>query len=246
MAVDIAGSIKIVPVMCKCKETEIQARNERFEYEDRMNRLRKIQDACIMDTDFRQSTFENFEFNADNKGHYNIARKYVDKWEDVKANNYGLLFYGIPGNGKTYLSCCIANALQEKMVSAVIVGAGALLDRFKDNYGRFGDNSDIQIIQSLTNADLLIIDDLGAERKTEWSVDKLYSIIDKRYRDKKPTVISTNLSLDELREHLSTDGVYRTYDRIIEMTTPIEFKGKSRRKDKAKENISGLKKLLEL
>ena len=73
-------------------------------------------------------------------------------------------------------------------------------------------------------------DDLGAENNTAWSKEKLYEIIDSRYRDGKPIIITTNLTTGQLKEKLAgDDGIYRTHDRIIEMCTLIEVKGKPRR-----------------
>jgi len=97
----------------------------------------------------------------------------------------------------------------------------------------------------LKNASLLILDDLGAENSTDWAREKIYEIIDSRYRDKKPIIITTNLKLEQLMEKLAGgDRVYRTYDRIIEMCTPVEVKGKARRIETAKAKQKLLKELL--
>ena len=98
----------------------------------------------------------------------------------------------------------------------------------------------------LKNASLLILDDLGAENNTEWSKEKIYEIIDSRYRQSKPMIITTNLTKDQLRDKLTSgDGVTRTYDRLIEMCTPIEVKGPSKRVIAASEKMRIIQGLME-
>jgi len=110
----------------------------------------------------------------------------------------------------------------------IITSSIALLGRYKKAYQ--DKEAEVIITSNLQQADLLIIDDLGAENDTTWVKEKLYEIIDSRYRDSKPTIITTNLTLEQLREKLTgDDGVTRTYDRLLEMCYPIRLQGKSRR-----------------
>ncbi len=98
----------------------------------------------------------------------------------------------------------------------------------------------LEAIITAKEAALLILDDLGAELKTEWSTCFLYEIIDARYRSGKPTIVTTNLTLRQLREHLTDkNGIPRTFDRLVEGLTPVEFQCRNYRKEQAKANKSG-------
>ncbi|MDA8235552.1 MAG: ATP-binding protein [Clostridia bacterium] len=146
---------------------------------------------------------------------YNAARNFVtDFLKD--AHTDGLLLTGQVGSGKTYLACCIANALMDKGVSVLMVVVPDLLDEIKATYdqGRSGsDYSEQQLLDSARQVDVLILDDLGAHNYTDWTRNKIFSIINYRLNNQLPTIITSNLSLKELKEYLGE----RTTSRIIQM-----------------------------
>ena len=101
-----------------------------------------------------------------------------------------------------------------------------------------------KLITQLNRAKLLIIDDLGAERGTDFALEKVYNIVDSRYRAKKPVILTTNLTLKEMKE--ATDIRYsRIYDRIFEVCYPMQFTGVSWRKVEAARRFDEMKNLLE-
>lgn len=236
----ILNKTMIVPVICECRKKDIEEKEKIQANKEKQIRLQQIMNNSLMDEKFKNSKFKNWDFNKGTKKMYDIGNKYVKRFKDMKKESIGLLIYGEPGNGKTHTATCIANELIIKMVPVVCVSINALLDRIKDTYNRFGNEGEDTVLKSLVNADLLIIDDLGTEQNTDWSRTRIYNILDSRYRNGLPLIITTNLPLNELQNRYEK----RTYDRLLEMCTPVFNDGPSIRVEKAKEKTQILKELL--
>lgn len=194
----------------------------------------------MMDDTFHTATFENFQVRKENENHLKIAKSYCEKFKIMYERNQGLLFYGTVGTGKSYTAACIANYLLEKNTSVVMTSFVRILQEMQG----FDKEREESFSNHLNNVRLLIIDDLGAERSTDYALEKVYGIIDSRYRAKKPLILTTNLTLQQMQN--TTDIRYeRIYDRIFEMCYPMEFSGISWRKRQAFQRFEETRKILE-
>lgn len=243
----IFGVKKLLPRLCKCGREEYYAKIQQEENKEKQIRLESLIKNSLMDSTFSEKTFENWDFNKGSKSMFNVGIKYATKFKDIKAQGIGLLIHGEPGNGKTYLSCCIANKLLQEFVPVICVSINSLLDRIKETYNRYGNEAEADILRGLGKADLLIIDDLGTENNTDWSRSTIYNIIDSRYRSKLPLIITTNLQIDTTKTGGILAEMYgrRTEDRIFEMCTPIKNSSKSLRLQEAKRKTELLKNLFD-
>ena len=167
-------------------------------------------------------------FNLTTTNSRNAFQSFVDHWPEAFKKNIGLLLFGDVGTGKSFLAGCIANALLDQDVPVLMTNFPTILSRL---CGTFGEDR-TAFLDSLGDYDLLIIDDLGAERNTEYALEQMFSIIDSRYRSNKPLIVTTNMKLDELK-HPPDLAHARIYDRILECCTPILFAGKNFREDNA-------------
>lgn len=155
---------------------------------------------------FRQRTFENFR--CDSKGRvesYKVAKEYADNWQQHRARGDGLYIEGTNGTGKTHLAAAIALQLIGEGIPVICKTSSDLLSDIKKAY----DTPDIQegqILDVYRNVDLLIVDDLGKEQCSEWSMSILYSIFNDRYEDMKPSIITTNYNADDLVRALTPKG----------------------------------------
>ena len=166
------------------------------------------------------------------------AAGYVARWEQIKDGNYGLLLWGRVGTGKSYFAGCIANALMEQEVPVCMTNFAAILNDLAASFA--GRN---EYISRLCSFPLLIIDDFGMERGTEYGLEQVYNVIDSRYRSRKPLIVTTNLTLEEL-QHPEDTAHARIYDRLLEMCSPLCFTGENLRKAAAQGKMEQLKRLL--
>ncbi len=149
----------------------------------------------------------------------------VPKAEKVQ---YVTVSYPDVGTGKSFFSGCIANALLDRDVPVLMTNFPTILNRLTGMFSE--DRADF--IASFDEYDLLIIDDLGVERSTEYAMEQMFFLIDSRYRSRRPMIITTNLKLAELKNPPDLTHA-RIYDRILERCSPILFAGKNFREENA-------------
>ncbi len=165
-------------------------------------------------------TFEK----AEDTSTIQIAKQYVEHWPEVRENNLGLLLWGDVGTGKSFTAACIANALQATGVPVLMTNFSKILNKTGGLYSE----ERYKYIASFASYDLLIIDDLGIERNTEYAMEQVYAVIDERYKSGMPLIVTTNLTISEIREPEDTAHA-RIYSRVLEMCTPVQVRGIDRR-----------------
>ena len=258
--IELLGMKRRVPVTCPCRAEVKRLADERMQARDVQRRLDRFRAYSLMDAYFAASTFEAWKLRDDNRDLYDLGREYCDKWGTMLANNRGLLVHGKAGNGKTFFSFAVANELYSRSVSVIAVSVARILDTIRQSYSANGELGEMEVLNAVRDSSLLILDDLGVEQKTYWSYQKLYEIIDARYRAKKPTIITTNLLIDdeagvnELRDNLAIidaksghrDKSHRIYNRLVEMCAFISVEGESWRISKGEKNEYALHKELGL
>lgn len=190
---------------------------------------------CFISKTQHQYRFEHCDKDMD-KEILRKAQNYVKHFEEMRKDNVGLLLYGNVGSGKTYLACSIANEIITKYSYTVKVRnfAQILNDLQKGGYNL--DRN--EYIDSITNATLLILDDFGIERNTEYALEQIYNVINARYLKARPTIITTNLNYKDIEKEQDDIMLGRIYSRIIEMCLPLRVVGVDRRKVQSKEKLN--------
>ncbi|WAM36573.1 ATP-binding protein [Caldicellulosiruptor acetigenus] len=238
--VEIFGLIRKLPCACGCQKQEYEKHQQLQKIREKALRLERLRNFSLMDRKFESCTFENFKIDSENEQFYRLARNYCEQFEEMKRQNVGLLFYGPSGTGKTFLAFCIANYLIERFYPVIAVSTIGFLAKLKQLYSSSSGEMEIEVLNNFKNADLIVLDDMGAESSTGWAVEKLYMLVDMRYRDEKPLIVTTNYNLEELKEKL---GI-RIFDRLIEMCCPVEIGGTSRRLKSAYQKAQIVNRLL--
>lgn len=228
---EIAGRTFTVPCMCKCGEDEWERKEREWQEEQRRIRIENMRVSGIADDSLRDVRFDESD------GCENILKcqSFVDHWDEIKEQGTGLLLSGPVGTGKTYAAACIANALIDRGVPVLMTNFPTILSTSKFEMN--------DLVRQAMEYDLIIVDDLGVERDTEYSSETVYQFIDACYRRKKPMIITTNLSLKDLRVQ---EGIRykRIYDRVLQMCVPMLFTGESRRVEIRKEKANVLREIV--
>ena len=169
------------------------------------------------------------------------AKEYAEKWDDFSREGIGLLLFGNVGTGKSYAAGCIANALIDRMISVLYVDMTDVVNRMQGNFGADRDS----YLKRITRPDLLILDDLGAERNTNYGKERVFDIVNRRLLSHKPMIITTNIALSVMQKATDLDD-RRIYDRVLEVCVPVLFDGENFRRGNAAENLKKAARILNL
>lgn len=232
MHMEMHGEVLTLPIMCSCREQKAEEQKQKDREAAVRQRMSELQRLCLMDSKLMSCRFENAEKGENDKS-LRQCQRYAKKFAEMLADNRGLLLYGSVGTGKTHAAACIANELISHGRMAIMVSLVQIVD------------SDTEVFaEKICRADLVVFDDLGAERATDYALEKVYAAVDARYRSGKPVIYTTNLSLEELK-HSENIRQARIYDRVLERCFPIAFLGVSRRKREARRGFEKMKELLD-
>lgn len=233
------GKEMVVRCICKCEQEKRLQKDEEEERRKEMERIEKLRSSSLIDDRLREVRLATFRQTKDNQKVFNAAKKYVGQFKKMYENRQGIIFWGEVGTGKSYTAACIANELLDQKIPVVMTSFVKILQNIQGNQ-----EEEKVIMARLNDARLLIIDDLGTERNTDYALEKVYNIIDSRYRVGRPLILTTNMTIREMQEN--TDIRYkRIYDRIFEMCYPVRVTGKSWREQAAANRFDEMKKLLE-
>ena len=213
----------------QCREVEWEAGREAREKaaaEERWKHREQLIAATNLPQEYRTKTFENFTPNNDSQRNaLNLSRRFVKGWEKAKAGGYGLLFFGACGTGKTHLASAILCELIDT-VKSKYYKASEIFTAVRRTYSYQAGRSEDEVIDYFSSIDLLVIDELGVQKGSDAEKRILFSILDNRLSNKRPTLLLTNLKKDDLKTLLGE----RLYDRARSKCVPSVFIGDSMRK----------------
>lgn len=233
-----SGSDKVLPTACECSMAERRSFEERMKAEERERALDKMRRAGFPDAEMRKWTFD-----ADDGGSeriMDVARRYVENFATMRENGSGLLVYGDVGCGKSFLAACIANELIDRGTPCMMTNFSRIVNQLQESFdGRQ------RYIDGLNGFDLLVVDDLAAERDTDYMWEQIQMVVDARYRSGLPLIVTTNLTAAELSDN-SDIRKRRVFSRLKEMCIPLRMTGDDRRNLKMREKMDAARGLLGL
>lgn len=222
-----------LPVSCSCSDREAaeQKRQERIAF------AKHKAETCIL----YDGSYNSFTFAGDNSPDSAASkqcRAYVENWEAMEQNNFGLIFSGTLGTGKSYFAAAVINALRAQGVTTLIVTTSRLINALRASRDPLG------VTDELNSFQLVALDDLGAERDTDFAVEQIENFINDRILTNRPLIVTTNLTGKEL--NAPPDMRYaRIFDRILVMCPrPVILTGSSRRVDKRQERATAMRSIL--
>ena len=236
-AVSFLGVVKFPFCLCKCEKEKRDLAEQEVKRLEELRRISETRKLGFPDDEMATWTFDKDDGASPEL--MKIARNYVTNFGKMQQRNKGLLLFGSVGTGKTFAACCIANALIDKGYSALVTNFARLANTLQ---GLREDRQDY--IDKLNAVNLLVIDDLAAERQTEYMQETVFNIIDSRYRSGRPLIITTNLTADELKNPADISHK-RIYSRLFEVCIPFEVKGIDRRAESLKREYGEFRELLE-
>lgn len=219
---------------------ECENKNERREWElaRRDARIKNLQKKSGLSERLKRCSLSNFErfSNPSATRAFEKAMQYVDGWEENREAGRGLYLCGDVGTGKTHLAVAVMNDLiRRQRVPALFVTAPELLDNLRPQSYNNPELGMDQWMSSVKNADLLVLDDLGSEKATAWVQERVFIIVDHRYREMLPTVITSNIGPQELGDKLGA----RTASRVVSVCEGIELQGPDYREVSARDGGRG-------
>ena len=225
----------MVRVICSCEKAEEELKKEEEQKRIQLESFRSLQKASKLGERYVDVSFDNTQIDDETDKSfliaYNRCKKYCENYLQVMAGGFGIYMYGGNGTGKSHLSACIVNELSKKTIPTLFTNFYTLIDDIKNH------KANINLIATIP---FLVFDDIGSEKvkfgeEDSWVQEIIFQIINQRYNEKKPTIFTSNCTIEELM--IKRGFSKKTIDRIVEMANAVlKVDGKSFRfKNRAKE-----------
>lgn len=210
---------------------EIELEKKQNAEQRKIDKINKLFGNSGMSLRARECTFDCFQLNINNTDAHKVCTEYLKDFEIIsKLNKNGLFITGDCGVGKSHLAFAIANDLIKQGNSVIAMTMIDLLIKLKSSYSTENQTEE-QILKIYEDCVLLVIDDLGKEKPTDWVLQMIYAIIDRRYNAKRPIIITTNFNASELIKRFGDNSIGRAIvDRLFETCQYVPVVGDSFRK----------------
>lgn len=236
--VEFLGVERTPMCLCKCAAEKRDAEEAERKRREMAIYIDKLRYKAFAEEKMHGWTFDNDD--GANPKISGIAKRYVENFDAMLKGGKGLLLFGNTGTGKTYTAACIANALIDKGISCFVTNFEKIGNTLQGMY-----EGKQAYLDSLNRVSLLVLDDLGVERKSEYMQGIVYNVVDARCNAGLPLIVTTNLTSEELK-NAADITCRRIYSRLFECCIPIEVKGTDRRREKLKKDFADYDDLLGL
>ncbi len=234
------GIPEIRRVICKCDVWD-KENNEKREAEiAKQNQIKELKKSSLLGQRYIGCSFEDTRVIIPQfKESVELCQVYALEASAMKDIGKGLFLYGNPGCGKTHLISCMANYMTENLHACLFTNVSEILKSIKATFKNQYQDTEKKIMDRLGNVDFLFLDDLGAEQvqrndEDTWAQEKIFDVINTRYNKKLPVIITSNYSIDQLKDDR---GVHqRTLDRIRSTCTVMRVKAPNYRQMEFQEN----------
>lgn len=214
----------------------IDARDYKISEKLVRERKRLLKKICFPEADMSHWNFGNDD--GANEKISIVMRNYAEHFDEMLDKGKGLLLFGKVGRGKSFHAACVGNYLIERGIPALMTDFSRIERESNRDYSKRQEYFD-----ALNKFPLLILDDLGTERDTTYMNEIVYTVIDNRVKSGLPTIVTTNLTAEELKSPANLTN-QRIFSRLLGSCIPVEVTGDDRRRDKLREDFGELKDLL--
>lgn len=235
LEVEVLGIKRVVQPRCQCEIDKHLGKIKISQEYDMKRRIEEKFSISNLGQRFAECQFDTFLHRPGTAKAFSNAKSYVDHFDSVDSE--GLIIWGMPGNGKSHLGAAIAHGVKNKDKTVVFQTVPELLERIRSTFNSKNKDTEKGIMEALLHCDLLILDDIGSEKISDWVLDVMFRIVDGRYRQKRPIVYTTNLNPKELEFQLNK----RIYDRMLETSIIIENQGTSYRREIAQQRFERMR-----
>ncbi len=223
---------------CACERSVIEREEAEKQKQKDMERIIELKKLSLLDKRYDEATFDNFISNSYNEKNLKLCKRFAEHFDEMRSKNQGLLMWGNVGTGKSFAAACIVNYLLCNQTPCIMTSIVKILQLIQNNT-----SEENNIISRLSRVPLVVFDDFGTERNTDYALEKIYNILDSRYRSGLPMIVTTNLTFNEMQNE-SDIRYSRLYDRIFECCYPMQFTGDSFRKKAAYDKFNAMEKFL--
>jgi DNA replication protein DnaC len=229
---DVFGKKRLMPISCQCEVDRMEQEFQAIEQAKNKQKIREIMRFSRIPARYANASLKNFEQLPGTQAAFREAFRYIKDQSWKKGQ--GLLFYGVTkGNGKTHLAAAIYNTVTTMGVMSLYVVLTDVLDRIKATYSGRDKYTEADILYWVAEADVVVLDDLGAERLTETNQELIYKIVNKLYNAQKSLIVTTNVDVENMESNIGD----RVHNRLLEMCRWVENKGWSYRRRIAEQRL---------